>query len=424
MKRIFLIIAALAISHAVGFSQGCLSEGITFSNQNQIDNFQTNYPGCSEIEGDVTISGEDITNLDGLNVLVSIGGNLQIRLNTILGELSGLHNLNYLGGDLRIEQNNLLVNLQGLENLSNLNGDLIIGDVMPGQYPYSTGNPSLTSLTGLNNLVSIQGSLKLCGNYSLTSLSGLENLALIGGYLQVGSLDIFYGFTFGNPLLVNLSGLTGLSAVGGGLFIAGNTGLANLSGLDSLISVGQNCWFDLNESLVTLQGLNQLTSIGGSLNIRWNIALSDISALGNMAAQSIQDLEIIYNQALAECSILSICGYLAAPNGSMEISGNAPGCDSPEEVEEGCEGLSVPVIPQIQYMSISPNPANAFMTILSPSIVSLTILSIFNLTGQQVMERQINYPETRIDISALPAGIHFVRLQNETMFEIRKLIKN
>ena len=58
--------------------QACLPDGITFSTQEQIDNFQTNYPNCSEIEGSVAISGDDITNLNGLNVLTSIGGDLMI----------------------------------------------------------------------------------------------------------------------------------------------------------------------------------------------------------------------------------------------------------------------------------------------------------------------------------------------------------
>ena len=52
----------------------CLPEGITFTTQEQIDNFQVNYPGCTEIEGDVIISGEDINNLEGLNVVTDVGG--------------------------------------------------------------------------------------------------------------------------------------------------------------------------------------------------------------------------------------------------------------------------------------------------------------------------------------------------------------
>ena len=63
MKRITIIILLLLVAQAIIFSQGCLPEGITFTTQQQIDDFQTNYPGCTEIEGDVEISGDDISNL-------------------------------------------------------------------------------------------------------------------------------------------------------------------------------------------------------------------------------------------------------------------------------------------------------------------------------------------------------------------------
>ncbi len=58
------------------FSQPCLPEGITFTTQAQIDNFQVNNPNCTEIEGDVLIEGNDITNLDGLDVIIAVSGNL------------------------------------------------------------------------------------------------------------------------------------------------------------------------------------------------------------------------------------------------------------------------------------------------------------------------------------------------------------
>ncbi len=56
------------------FSQPCLPSGITFTTQEQIDNFQSIYPNCTEIEGDMIIEGNDITNLEGLSVLTAIGG--------------------------------------------------------------------------------------------------------------------------------------------------------------------------------------------------------------------------------------------------------------------------------------------------------------------------------------------------------------
>ena len=79
MKKLSLI-TAISIYFLLltynSFSQPCLPEGITFTTQAQIDYFQNSYPDCTEIEGDVLIEGNDITNLDGLNVLTMVGGNL------------------------------------------------------------------------------------------------------------------------------------------------------------------------------------------------------------------------------------------------------------------------------------------------------------------------------------------------------------
>ena len=88
MKKLLFTIIVCLFSLSL-LSQSCLPEGITFSTQEQIDNFQTDNPGCTEIEGDVTISGNDITNLNGLNVVTSIGGNLIVRHNEALTSLTG-----------------------------------------------------------------------------------------------------------------------------------------------------------------------------------------------------------------------------------------------------------------------------------------------------------------------------------------------
>ncbi|RLD23011.1 MAG: hypothetical protein DRI54_07895, partial [Bacteroidetes bacterium] len=65
MKTTTLLIAFSFFFQTLTISQTCLPEGITFSTQAEIDNFQTNYPGCTEISGVVTIKGNNITNLDG-----------------------------------------------------------------------------------------------------------------------------------------------------------------------------------------------------------------------------------------------------------------------------------------------------------------------------------------------------------------------
>jgi len=99
MKKFYLLLIAL-FAFNVASSQSCLPEGITFSTQAQIDNFHTNYPNCTQIEGSAVIwsSGTGINNLLGLNGLTSIGGNLIINNNNFLTNLSGLNSLTSIGG--------------------------------------------------------------------------------------------------------------------------------------------------------------------------------------------------------------------------------------------------------------------------------------------------------------------------------------
>jgi len=73
MRKLAFILFFLFLYSLTSNSQSCLPEGITFSTQEQIDNFQINHPNCTDIEGGVTIEGNDITNLDGLSVITSIG---------------------------------------------------------------------------------------------------------------------------------------------------------------------------------------------------------------------------------------------------------------------------------------------------------------------------------------------------------------
>lgn len=75
MKKLTILITTLLIIQFSAISQNsCLPEGIVFESQAQINSFRVNYPGCSEIEGDVTISGNYFSTLNGLIVLTSIGG--------------------------------------------------------------------------------------------------------------------------------------------------------------------------------------------------------------------------------------------------------------------------------------------------------------------------------------------------------------
>jgi len=196
-----------------------------------------------------------------------------------------------------------------------------------------------------------------------------------------------------------------------------------MDGLDNLNHIGGQLFIGSNENMGSLSGMHSLTTIGGKLFIVDNPPLESLSGLENIQAGSISQLEIWDNPNLYECAVQSICDYLASPNGTINISNNASGCNSPEEVIQACQGISVEEINPEACISIIPNPATGIITISHPVLAGTALLSIFNTGGGKVLESQLNNAETRIDISALPRGVYFVRLQNEKMVEVGKIIK-
>ncbi len=453
----------------------CLPEGIIFSTQEEIDDFQSNYPGCVEIEGDVEISGDDITNLNGLNVLTSIGGSLTIENCESLNNLMGVDSLTSVNGDLIIKGNDSLTNLTGLESLTFVEGDFKIG---MGELFSFNGNISLMSLTGLENLISIGGGFSIIGNHSLhdlsglnnlssigddlsigcndslTNLSGLENLTSLEGDLRIGWWSIPVGWA-GNNALTSLTGLNNITSVGGlgigrnpsltsltgldslasisdRLGIGYNLSLASLTGLENLVSISDGLGIDHNPSLTSLTGLENLISIGGNLLIAHNDTLTSLSGLENIEAESISDLSIYGNAALSECEANSICEYLASPNGDIEIYENDTGCNSQQEVEEACDTSVIVTENTIkETFIISPNPLGS-TTLIQYKLQtnSQVTLKIFDLSGKEmiILVNEIQqHGEQKIifNTSDLPAGIYFCVLKTNPPAggQTKKIIK-
>ena len=65
-------------------------------------------------------------------------------------------------------------------------------------------------------------------------------------------------------------------------------------------------------------------------------------------------------------------------------------------------------------LKIYPNPAIQQITIELP-VTGNTMtgtMSVFSMTGQAMIKRQVNGSKIKINVSSLPAGIYFVRLIN------------
>lgn len=242
-------------------SAQCPPGDIYLNTQGQVDNFLINYPNCTDFPGSMDIGTDfsGITNLNGLQNLNSIGGDLIIRLADLLTSLTGLNSLNTIGGYLEIANNEGLVSLTGLENLDSIGGYFDIVD-----------NPELANLHGLESLDFIGGELVIRNNDALTNISELENI------------DSLYGLHIvRNDVLINLEGLENLQFVQGNFRIDDNQALTSLEALESLSYVGGTLTVEENASLINLEGLENLNSVG-VLSLGYNNLITGLLELENL----------------------------------------------------------------------------------------------------------------------------------------------
>lgn len=393
----------------------CLPDGISFNSQSQIDNFPTDYPGCTEITGYVFISG-NINNLNGLSQITAIGDFLKIN-NSTLENLDGLENLQAID-ELLLEDNEDLENINALANLSSVNRILV------------WNNDSLLSLSGLEGITNISGEISIQQNNVLESLMGLQNLTNIGNdcsiYLNpqlndlsglASLIDIGDSFTIGENMSLNtLEGLDNLSEIGGNFTLNINPQLSSIQNLQSLTSINGYFLIQNETSLLNLNGLENLTQISGVLNIGVNNLLINIDGIRNIDASTITELQIFQNGNLSECAVQSVCDFLEIDPMNAVIDANLAGCNSVQEVQDAC-ALGTEEN-QLSEIKIFPNPTNGTFEIAGLNNGSV---SIIDSQGRTV--KQMNLGQTDYSISELTSGIYFVKITSENSSLTKQLIK-
>lgn len=301
---------------------------IQFDSQEDVNNFGS--AKYTEVTGFIDFNGFniDITTLAPLENLTKIGGDLLIRDCNKLTNLNGLQNLSFVGGNIAIGLNDQLVSIEALKNIKNTIGDLRITD-----------NDLLTSLEGLNNLVTVGDWFKISNNDKLIDISALKSLISIEGDFTIQGINLFSTleglnnlnsiggeFEIFGTLLTNLNGLENLNYIKGGLIvISSNANLINLNGLDSnpfLSSTYDTSFIRIEEnlSLANIDGLSKFT-FNDDIGLIINVNPSLININGLTSINKCIGIEIAGNSALKNIDGLMNINTISG-NGNLKLESN------------------------------------------------------------------------------------------------------
>ena len=374
-----LLICFISNSHA----QVCTGN-ITLETQSDVDNFNIDYPSCTELEGNLLITGEDITDISPLaqldkvigdfeiincqNLLsindteLNVIGNIRIIENESLNEINGFNSTDSLK-TLFVFENPVLITIAGF-------GDLrIVSDSL-----HIDSNDSLKSVPTFNN-VSFINSLELYQNFSIDSVSGFNSLDSIN-LLFLWHVPIIEGFNslikagtvfISGTDIERIEGFNNVERIAGGLSLSRITqdepieifnkvktigfnltlgvqggdfnSLLNLEEVQNNMINILNCNF---QNLDFLSNMKRMDGFKPFIRIDDCSNLTDISGLDGIDPESINFFIIRRNENLSICHSDLVCAVLEL--GEYEPPSlwaniwidNGEGCNSSEEILEQC----------------------------------------------------------------------------------------
>ncbi|EDQ91953.1 uncharacterized protein MONBRDRAFT_22646 [Monosiga brevicollis MX1] len=182
------------------------------------------------VSGDLKIElNTNLTNVDGLGSITSVGDSFFINSNDALINVAGVGNITSVGGDVDIRYNEALVNVDGLGSITSVGGYLSI-----------FSNPVLDNVDGLRSITDVGGYLSIRANAALTNVDGLGSITIVRGYLGI----------YGNDALTNVDGLGNITSVEGTLHICSNSQLDTSTVPESVRSLG-TCQVITSENCMT-----------------------------------------------------------------------------------------------------------------------------------------------------------------------------
>ncbi len=197
----------IEVAQACQIEVGCNAINAHLANHQDLNEFLEKNQGCTSLHN-VYIG--PLNHLNGLETLDSIHGYLAVST-TSQSNMNVLENIVWVGGDLGVSNWNTSSNFEELRNLTYIGGDF-----------FMDRNSTISSFDGLLSLKNIAGKIFLANN-EFESFGEWPALESVGG-LELRA----------NRKLKQSTGFTHLKEISGNFWLSGNSELQILSGFDSL----------------------------------------------------------------------------------------------------------------------------------------------------------------------------------------------
>ena len=311
---------------------------------------QISLPTNIESLGGLEIEQNDVlTAIPQFPVIGEMEHGFRIYLNPEIQSVTGFNNLQRVGGEFSIESNSGMTTINGFSGLSHIGGDFTL------RY-----NFDLESVSGFERIDSVEGSFIFNNGFSTFDIFTLERLEYVGLNIEMQNINALQDLSVLTPLqqingeldignmvnMTSLSGIEHITVIGGGLRLSRLNAISNLASLSHLDSIGGELSITNLDSLTDLSGLENLKAINGRLEIAYNDRLTSLSGIENLDPGSISsesvwqdDITLIRNEVLSDCSVSTICAALYRPGIKFRIEDNGPGCNSVSEIE--CTDISL-----------------------------------------------------------------------------------
>src|SRR5690606_19611471 len=323
----------------------CPVGDIVFLTQAQVNGFLTAYPDCTEITGSLTIQGNGISNLNGLTNINSISGNLVINQATNLSNLDGLSTLESIGGSMGIAQSGVQ-HLDGLNSLTSIGGALVL-----------QANPQLNDISGLASIdpITITGLGLTIINNPQVSICNLPNLCTYLAYPASSHPRNIFGNTGDCPTIVEV--LTQCTPPVPECEVP-----TSLSATETTVNSTNINW----------------VSAGNPFDLE-SVMLGDVPT-GSPTFSSINKTHVFHNlypDTTYQVYIRQICENNMTSEWSLSLSFSTPPIvEEPEEVE-GTQSFRFTTQEEIDEF-ITENPA---LTVITGNVIIRGGHDIFNLNG-------------------------------------------